>query len=134
MNTTILTAPRRLFPLPEEDVEALDGRELPWETIVHGQRWLLVHDFPLPAGYTAATTSLALSISTSYPQDMLDMVYFYPPLQRACGRAISALAVQPIDGKQWQRWSRHYPWRPGIDCVATHLGRIEMWLAEELKR
>jgi hypothetical protein len=32
-----------------------------------------------------------------------------------------------FEGKNWQRWSRHYPaneWRPGIDGIHTYLKKV----------
>lgn len=131
---------RRQFLLPQADREYLDARGLPWETIIDaGGQWLLVHDFPVTvARYNAETVIAALMIAPGYPDAQIDMVYFYPPLVRADGRAINTLADQPLDGKIYQRWSRHRtgqnPWRPGEDGVSTHLLLVEGWLEKELTR
>ena len=128
---------RREFHLPEEDVEYLDARGLPWETIIfQGKQWLLIHEFPLCDGYTTPKTSVALFITPNYPVAQIDMCYFYPAALRADRRVIPATqATAVIDGKQWQRWSRHRtaqnPWRPGVDNVATHLALVEDWLERE---
>src|SRR2546425_12116775 len=110
---------RREFRLPEGDEESLNGRGLPWETILEGgSRWLIIHEYPIPAAYNQATVSLALLVPPGYPDTQIDMVYFHPPL--AIGRPIIALSSQGLDGKTWQRWSRHRTgvnsWRPGVDC------------------
>lgn len=112
----------------------LDQNGRPWETISSGQRWLILHNVPMPVGYNVPEVSLAISINPSYPQAALDMVYVYPPLVLQSGRAIPCLAAMMIDGQQWQRWSRHYAWRPNVDCLETHLGRIEHWFEKELQR
>lgn len=130
---------RRQFLLPQQDREFLEARSLVWETITEaGVQWLLVHDFPVPTGYNANKTIAALMISPGYPDAQLDMVYFYQPLVRADGKAINALATQSLDGKIFQRWSRHRsaqnPWRPGEDNVSTHLALVEAWLERELTR
>lgn len=129
---------RRQFILPEQDREYLNARGLPWETIISGGQWLLVHDFPVPDGYNTKKATVALMISPGYPDAQLDMVYFYPALGRTDEKAINALATQPIDGKTFQRWSRHRttqnPWRPGEDDVSTHLTLVEGWLEKELTR
>jgi Prokaryotic E2 family E len=41
---------RRQFDLPEEDTKFLNDYGLPWETIVDGSQWVLIHDFPAPPG------------------------------------------------------------------------------------
>lgn len=127
---------RREFRLPEADEAYLNARELPWETIVEGgSRWLIIHDYPIPTGYNHATAWVALLIPPGYPDVQIDMVYFSPHLVLASGRTINALSPHSLDGKVWQRWSRHRtlanPWRPGIDDVSTHLVLIDDWLARE---
>lgn len=127
---------RRQFLLPESDAEHLEAHGLRWETVVEpGWRWLFVHGFPVPAGYNVSSVTAAVSISPGYPDAPLDMVYFYPALVRADGRAIGALSPQAIDGKTFQRWSRHRtganPWRPGVDDLSTHLVLVQHWLERE---
>jgi hypothetical protein len=130
---------RRQFDLPGEDVEYLDARGLPWEALAEGNaKWLLVHHFPVPAGYNHSAVLAAFRIEPGYPDAQIDMVYFYPALARADSRGINNLTSQSIDGKEFQRWSRHRtaqnPWRPGEDCVATHLLLVEDWLRREFAR
>lgn len=125
---------RRAFHLPEEDTEFLDDSDSKWETIIHqNKQWLLIQNFSLPVGYTVNSTTIALLISPHYPVAQIDMCYFNPPVIRKDGKVIPATqATMNIEGKSWQRWSRHRsaqnPWRPGIDCIATHLGSVENWL------
>ncbi len=131
---------RRQFLLPEADVEGLNASGLEWETL--GGRntgWLLVHGFALPSGYNLPAASAALQVLGGYPTTPLDMVYFHPGLSRADGRPIPcADAYVPIDGRQWQRWSRHYtaahPWIPGEYSVVTHLSLVRSWLEREFTR
>jgi hypothetical protein len=130
---------RRQFLLPEADMDYLKASGLQWETVSEGGwRWLLLYDFPVPSGYNVTAATAAVSISAGYPDAQLDMVYFYPPLARRDGRPIGALASQAIDGKTFQRWSRHRtsanPWRPGEDDLSTHLALIEHWLEREFKK
>jgi len=130
---------RRQFGLLPQDGKFLDEYGLPWETIVDGAQWVLIHDFPTDAGYDQATVSIAIRLETGYPQAALDMVYVYPHLARKDGKAIpQTQARQSIDGKEWQRWSRHRsganPWRPGEDSIETHVYLIEDWFAREFER
>jgi hypothetical protein len=65
--------------------------------------------------------------------------YFHPQLRLASGRAIPNVESQQlIDGKPFQRWSRHYsplhPWVPGEYNVITHLLLVRTWLDRELTR
>ncbi|MGZ3858137.1 MAG: E2/UBC family protein [Flavisolibacter sp.] len=131
---------RRQFQLPEKDTSFLDAQGLEWETVLSsGMQWLLVHQFPVPTGYNTTTVTVAVKIETGYPRAQLDMAYFYPALQRQDGQVIGAISVQPIDGMNYQRWSRHRtaqnPWREGVDDISTHLSMVKYWFIEEfLKR
>ncbi len=108
------------------------------ESGARGIRWLLIHNFPLPAGFTATSTSAAIQIPPSYPSAALDMIYFFPPVVRKDGRTISRTeATHLIDGNQWQRWSRHYtqanPWKSGEYNVVTHLNLAGTWVEAAAK-
>lgn len=130
---------RRQFDLLREDVNFLEEYSLPWETIVDGSPWVLIHDFPTHDGYNHAKVTAAIRLETGYPHAALDMVYFFPALARKDGKPIGATqATQPIDGKSFQRWSRHRtaenPWKPGEDHLGSHVGLIEDWLEREFKK
>ncbi len=127
---------RRQFALPQADTEHLDASGLNWETLQEqGAQWLIIHERPLPLGYNVQFADTALMLSPGYPDAAIDMVYFLPILQRLDGGAIGALSTHPLDGKQWQRWSRHRtpenPWRPGEDDIAAHLILVDYWLKRE---
>jgi hypothetical protein len=129
---------RRQFQLPEEDTEYLTARGLPWETIFgEGGQWLILRDFPVPSGYNTERVAVAIQITPGYPSAPLDMAYFYPHLCRSNNRGISALSPHNLDGKTWQRWSRHRtpenPWRAGEDSIVTHLALVEWWLEKEAR-
>lgn len=86
-----------------------------------------------------AEVSVALQIPSGYPTAQLDMAFFHPILKRMDGRVIpNADVMKTLDGKQWQRWSRHYtkqnPWKPGEYNVLTHLLLVEHWLQREFER
>jgi hypothetical protein len=130
---------RREFVLPEGDVQHLGVAGFPWETVRDGALGrLVVHDFPVPAGFKPDRVSLNLRIEPGYPETQIDMVYFFPALALLDQRAIAQTAGDQFDGKTWQRWSRHRtaqnPWRPGIDGVGTHIALIRFWLRRELDK
>lgn len=127
---------RRQFPLLPEDEQALNDRGLAWETIVEGKtHWLLVHEYPVAAGLTHRSVTAAFTIPDGYADVQLDMVYVAPPLAREDDRPIGALSQMVIDGKTFQRWSRHRtpqnPWRIGVDCLDTHLILVDDWFERE---
>lgn len=129
---------RQQFSLPEFDVTYLGSTSLPWETLSEPSgRWLLLHEWPVRhAGYNAERVTVALQIPPGYPDAQIDMAYFHPHLVRKDGGAIGALCAQEIDGRTFQRWSRHRteaaPWRPGEDDVSSHLVLVDDWLEREM--
>ncbi|TWI06374.1 E2/UBC family protein [Aerolutibacter ruishenii] len=129
---------RRDFTLPPADVEFLDAFGRPWETVTHGNGWVLIHDVPAPRpGYAIESYTMAIRIEPGYPMACLDMVYVYPALVRADGQPINATQVtQDIEGRSYQRWSRHYtaenPWIPGTDGLERHVLSAEQWFAREV--
>lgn len=130
---------RQQFPLLKDDAVFLDNYGLPWETIIDGSNWVLVHEFPTHEQYNYPAVSIAVRIEPTYPRTQLDMVYVYPFLERNDGRTIGQVNVrQPLDGKNWQRWSRHRsqenPWRSGEDSIETHIYLIEDWFVREFER
>lgn len=128
---------RKQFILPDEDIETLEKLNLPWDTVASGSHWVIIYDYPVPTGYNVDKADIALLIPPSYPATQIDMAYFYPPLKKISGRPIGALAPQLVDGRTFQRWSRHRQsgeWTPGVDCIATHLCLVDNWLANDLKK
>lgn len=130
---------RREFDLLPEDQKFLDEYGLPWETIVCGSQWVLIHNFPTHEGYDHSHVTAAIRMETGYPQTELNMVYFFPALSRKDGRKIKATeASQKLDGKSYQRWSRHRtpqnPWKAGRDSLGTHIILIEDWLEREFEK
>ena len=121
---------RREFLLSADDTEYLDNAFPEWEAIAG--RWILIHKFPVRPGFAVQSTTAAIQIPTGYPATRLDMVYFYPAVLRADGQPIGATGCnQTIDGKLFQRWSRHYApgeWQPNEDNIATHVMAICDWL------
>jgi hypothetical protein len=131
---------RRQFDLPSFDLQYLGSTGLDWETIREGSAcWLLLHARPVPEGYDIERVTIGLQIPSGYPDAQIDMAYFHPPLARKDGKAIGATdAKQDLDGKAFQRWSRHRtgeaPWRPGEDDVSSHLVLVDDWLAREFEK
>lgn len=128
---------RRQFQLSEEDEACLTARSANWEAIIENKtKWVIIPNYSIPEGYNHRSASAALRISPSYPDDQIDMVYFYPALALTSGRAIQKLTLCQIDGKQYQQWSRHRKsgeWRPGIDNICTHMLQVDDWLQKELR-
>lgn len=130
---------RRNAPALDQDRLFLDNYGLPWEMIVDGCTWVLLHDFPLPAGFNVDTATVAIRLEGGYPLTPLDMMYVYPWVSRLDGRPIrQADVTQQLDGKGFQRWSRHRtganPWMPGEDSLETHVYLVEEFFREEIAK
>ena len=129
---------RRQFDLLEEDQEFLENLGLHWEAVTEGNvLWVLIHNYPLHPQYAQPEVSVAVHLPSGYPRVQLDMAYFFPAIHRVDGKPIGALAHRIIDGKTWQRWSRHRTtrnsWREGVDNLSTHFALIENWLEREFR-
>ena len=115
--------------LTPEDKDFLNSLGKEWETDAE-LRMIVIHDFEMPEGYNHGTNDLMLVIPPNYPAAGLDMFYLAPGVQRKDGRQIEALAKETRDGRQWQRWSRHYPWQAGYG-VANHMDVVKRSLKED---
>ncbi len=131
---------RHHFELPAKDHQFLDAYGCPWETISDGSQWVLLHNFSTQdSGYDHQRVTVAIRLETGYPKTALDMAYFYPTLARKDGKQIGATqAMQQIDGRAFQRWSRHRtntnPWIIGQDNLGTHILLVEDWLRREFEK
>jgi len=129
---------RRDFPLLEVDEAFLDKTYASWEAVnENGHRWVLIHTYPVPAGYNQSVVSLALEIPGNYPGAQIDMFFVYSALVLSDGRAIPATeAHADIQGRAYQRWSRHRTgatqWKPASDNIITHLALVDECLAREV--
>ncbi|MEP1939478.1 MAG: E2/UBC family protein [Balneola sp.] len=130
----------REFELLEEDINFLDSLNLPWETIIIGQqRWLLIYNYTLPEGYTIDNVTVAFLVPKLYPEAALDMAYYHPPIAKKSGNKIpQSNSNQNINGKVFQRWSRHREkenqWDPEFDSIITHFELMNTWITKELER
>lgn len=130
---------RREFDLQQRDVEFLEASGWNWELVGSGGNGhIMIHGFQVPAGYNHKEVTVALRIEPAYDDVQIDMAYFHPALARSNGSPIRQISEQQIDGKPFQRWSRHRtrqnPWRPGIDYVGTHMALVEEWLKREVAK
>ena len=128
---------RRQFKLPAADIEFLNKLGLEWETVFNNNHWLIIYDYPIPAGYNVTKANIALLIPAQYDAAQIDMAYFYPHLNKQSGRGINNVSGLLIEGKNFQQWSRHRKpgeWVPGVDNIATHLSLVDNWLLTDLTR
>lgn len=128
------------FVLPDEDVHFLNTIESETELIQEGNtKWLIFRSYKIPDGYNLEVADLAILIPPHYPTTGLDMMYFNPALTRKDGAVIGALSYQSIEGKRYQRWSRHRTaankWNPNIHNIESHVDlMVRCLIAEFAKR
>lgn len=129
---------RREFNLLPIDSQHLEGMGLRWETCLNkdGRRWLLIHDYELPVGYSHERVLLALEIPIGYPVSALDMFYLFPHVTLLSGAGIPNVHITAeIDSHDFQGWSRHRGangWDPQTDNVTTQLALAEGCLLKEV--
>jgi hypothetical protein len=137
-NGDVSTMPCRAFALLDVDEGHLNRLGLKWETIIEGaRRWLLLHDYPLPPGYTVTRTKMALEIPPTYPGAQIYGFYAYPPLALPSGHAIASTQLRGVlHGAEYHGWSRSRgpsePWSPATDNVVTQLALVDAALAKEV--
>lgn len=126
-------SPRRDFQLIPEDQAFLDKLNFCWSTIRDkNSNWLLIHEYPIPPGYSQEIACVALQIIGDYSTSGIDMFYFSPSLSLKSGKQINCTnCFVDICGTQYQRWSRHKQWRAGVDSLETHLLAMDDCLANE---
>ncbi|MNR01384.1 hypothetical protein D3C85_1171870 [compost metagenome] len=111
---------------------------LRWETCLNAEnrRWLVIHNYQLPEGYTPQIVRLALEVPPGYPNSQIDMFYLYPAVSLTSGVVIPCVQVTAVvDGDTFQGWSRHRittPWNPTTDNVITQLALVEGCLLKEI--
>lgn len=124
--------------LPECDQAFLKDLALKWDLVPEGGiHWLVIYDFPIPEGYNFGTSDVSLRLERCYPDTQIDMVYFGHQLALNSGTTIRQIVSVNHLNRTWQRWSRHRtsqnPWRPGIDCIETHIVQVRHWLEREIR-
>lgn len=131
------SAVTRAFALLDADEDYLDKLGLHWETTIEedGRRWLLIHNYPVPAGYTVERTLLALEVPPTYPQAALYGFYVFPPLALKTGREIQRTQMRgKLRGQEFHGWSRHrgaVAWNPAKDNVVTQLALADEAMSKE---
>ena len=118
--------------LPEIDRDYLLEKKLHFKEVQSGpHKGIILIDFPLPFGkFNYEKTDILIILPPGYPDSAPDMFYVFPPLLLTpINRpARAADAVFQFDGRNWQRWSRHFDrkeWRAGIDSLISYLKKVE---------
>lgn len=126
--------------LPEDDVEFLERKAIPYElkseTLPDGtaRNGVLFPGFRFSGSLftsdsnqlvSCTTCDLMILIPPQYATTKLDSFYTRPYLKRQDGSDPQNTAIdQEFFGTKWQFWSRHLgdnQWRPDIDGLETYL-------------
>ena len=112
--------------LPATDHDFLDHAGISYRMFEEaGMLNVELIDFPIPDGLNARNASVLFRLSPSYPDTPPDMWWVIPHLAPLEGGVIPATEIiETIDGRSWQRWSRHLDatsWRSGIDGLESYV-------------
>ncbi|MCZ0933409.1 MAG: multiubiquitin domain-containing protein [Oligoflexia bacterium] len=122
------------FLFPNEDTEYLKVNFPKWKRLIEeSKKGLVILNYRLPEGYIPKKADLMVMIPDNYPTANIDMFYFSPDIKRKDGVAIGALNNETHFGRNWQRWSRHYNWRAGVDNIVTHISYVYNQLEFEIE-
>jgi hypothetical protein len=120
--------------LRTSDISYLDERGFDYSTYRAGNRTLLVlHDYRLPPGYSEEVVEVLIEVPDDFPDAQLDMWWVYPWVTFSANNQRPLNADQPATypefepepGRVWQRFSRHPPWRVGVDDLRSFLLYME---------
>lgn len=84
---------------------------------------VIIHEYPVPDGFSKQETNLLIRAQQSYPNSKLDMFWSDVDLVLENGAVpASADQLENYGGKQWRRFSWHpKSWNPGRDNLRTYL-------------
>lgn len=115
-----MACPQRLL----DDVEGLRAAGLDVALVEEEPRYFVViRGLELPPAYTPQVTDLMVMADYQYPMSALDMYWTDPEVRCATSGGLPQAAdqFQVFIGRNWQRWSWHYDWKPAQHNLATHL-------------
>jgi hypothetical protein len=115
----------------EEDKKYLENKGLNYEVYEeNGYTLIVIKNYQLPDLYTKEMVDILIRVPPMYPVSKLDMFWVYPEIKLSSNNRYPDRAdvFNNYLKKRWQRFSRHYNWRPGIDSLASHMKTIERTL------
>jgi hypothetical protein len=113
--------------IPQEDTKFLSSKGYDFEVLKEGDTThIIIKGFQFPKGfYSVDKADILICVLPGYPETALDMFWVNPAVAFSDGSQPPATTERQIwHGREWQRWSRHYNWRPSVDSVKTHLYSI----------
>lgn len=112
--------------LPEIDIEYLNGKGYDYDIVASPScLYLILKGIDIPEIYSERNADIMIQIPAGYPNAQLDMFWTYPELKYVNGTYPQATEHRENHvGRNWQRWSRHAPWRAGVDNLKTFITSI----------
>lgn len=105
---------------------AADVGHAPFEALKQPDGWtyLVVPNYPLPAGYLPRAIQLLIKLPPLFPEAAPDMFWVSPNVRLEAGTAPQGTSTETVLGSNWQRFSWHLQpgaWRPGISTLRDYL-------------
>src|SRR3984893_1283944 len=118
--------------IPEQDEQYLKDKGFSYELNQVGPAiHLILHAWPFPDAYKLRSADVLVKIPPGYPMTQLDMFYTNPTVMLAGGAfPVTSDQMENHGSLTWQRWSRHHPWRPGVDNLRSFITAM----ASEIKK
>lgn len=117
----------------QAEVEALRSEGKKVELVEEaGWAFIKISDYPLPPGYSHASTTLLLKFPLSYPNGRPELFWTDRDVTLADGGIpASADVFETYLGQEWRRFSWHpQTWNPARDNLRTYLEFVETRLAK----
>ena len=118
--------------LPELDIEFLDEKGYDYQLVSHTSGvYLIINQFEFGVAYQPNASTLLINVVSGYPDNPLDMFWTSPDVKLADGNWPKAGDFhEQHNDASWQRWSRHYVWRSGIDNIRTFIAAVKQEIAK----
>lgn len=112
--------------IPQADEEYLKEKGFNYEIKqVDSAIHTILKGWKFPAAYEPRTADILVVLLPGYPLSPMDMFWTSPDVKLVGGAwPLNADVPQQMDGQNWQRWSRHYEWRAGVDNLRTFITAI----------
>jgi hypothetical protein len=120
--------------LLDQDETFLKEKGYEFDLFVEGSEvHIVIKNFPLSAQYSPNKADMLIKIPPGYPDAPLDMFWTDPEIKLSNGQAPQATETRETHHERtWQRWSRHYAWRPGVDSLKNFLRSIHSELQKNI--
>jgi hypothetical protein len=112
--------------IPQSDEEYLKEKGFQYEIRQVGSEvHVILKNWQFPQVYSPSIADLLIRILPGYPLSPLDMFWTLPDVKLANGTwPLNADVHESLGGQNWQRWSRHYEWRAGVDNLRTFITAV----------